>query len=140
MNIIHRPICWEDQRGSIRDVFAAGAPDCVTLIASKKGAVRGNHYHRESSQYAFVVSGRMTAFVQSKTGEIEKREMGPGDMVLHEPNEPHAYLALEDTVFLAFASGIRKGSDYEKDTHRVPPLFDPDVELAADELARETDR
>jgi quercetin dioxygenase-like cupin family protein len=135
VSIIHRPINWEDQRGVIRDIFPTGSPESVTLITSARGAVRGNHYHKISSQYAFVVSGRMLAFSRSEgdIGDVARHEMGPGDMILHRPGEAHAYLAIEDTIFLAFADGLRRGGDYEKDTYRVPPLFDPEAELAGAE-------
>lgn len=130
MSIIHRGVNWEDDRGTIRDVFPSESPESVTLITSVRGAVRGNHYHAISSQYAFVVSGRMLAFARPDGhGAIARHELGPGDMVFHRPGEHHAYLALEDTIFLAFADGIRMGCDYEKDTYRVPAMFDPIAEF-----------
>jgi quercetin dioxygenase-like cupin family protein len=132
VSIIHRPINWEDERGVIRDIFPTGSPESVTLITNARGAVRGNHYHRISSQYAFVVSGRMLAFTRSESdlGDVTRHEMSPGDMILHRPGESHAYLALENTIFIVFAEGVRKGVDYERDTHRVEPLFDPIAELS----------
>lgn len=131
MRIIRRPINWEDARGTIRDVFPSESPESVTLITSVRGAVRGNHYHAVSSQYAFVVCGRMLSFTRPDgCGEIARHELGPGDMVFHRPGDHHAYLALEDTIFLAFAEGIRMGLDYEKDTYRVPAMFDPIAEFA----------
>ena len=30
--------------------------DAVTLIKSKKGAVRGNHYHKETTQFSYILS------------------------------------------------------------------------------------
>lgn len=131
MNITHLPTNFEDARGAIRDIFATGSPDCVTVITTKAGAVRGNHYHKVSIQHAYVVSGRMVVFSRdpNQVGRVDRYEMVPGDLVLHAPMEEHAYLALEDTVFLAFAEGLRKGEDYEKDTYRVEPLFDPDEEM-----------
>ena len=125
MNITHRPINFEDSRGSICDIFATGAPDCVTVITTKAGAVRGNHFHQLSTQHAYVVSGRMFVYCRKPHHtNVERYEMEAGDIVIHEAMEEHAYLASEDTVFLAFASGLRKGEDYEKDTYRVPSLID----------------
>jgi quercetin dioxygenase-like cupin family protein len=126
MTVEHLPVNFEDARGTIRDIFAHSPKDTCTIIVSKKGAVRGNHYHRESTQYTYVVSGQLTMLSQ-KVGEtaIEKHVLQPGDLMTHGPNEAHALIADEDTVFLAFADGLRGGEDYEKDTIRLEtPLQD----------------
>ncbi|MFH1077814.1 MAG: cupin domain-containing protein [Patescibacteria group bacterium] len=126
MIFTHLPINFEDGRGSIRDIFAREPKDTCTIIVSKKGAVRGNHYHKQSTQYTYVVSGQLTMLSQ-KVGEtaIEKHVLREGDMMTHGPNEAHAMTADEDTTFLAFADGLRGGEDYEKDTFRLDvPLQD----------------
>ena len=33
-----------------------------TIITSKKGAVRGNHFHKESTQYTFIVKGKFRLY------------------------------------------------------------------------------
>ena len=126
MKFEHKPINFADGRGAIRDIFASAAPECVTLITSNPGAVRGNHLHKRSTQHAFVVSGTMTAFsrIGGDDAPVTRIELIAGDIVTHEPGEAHAYFATEPTVFLAFAEGLRKGEDYEKDTFRVPSLVD----------------
>jgi quercetin dioxygenase-like cupin family protein len=126
MNIEHRPINFEDARGTIRDIFVRNPKDTCTIITSKKGAVRGNHVHKLSTQYTYVVSGQLTMLSQ-KPGEtnVERHILKPGDLMIHDPNEAHAMTADEDTTFLAFADGLRGGEDYEKDTFRLDvPLQD----------------
>jgi len=120
MKLENRPIYFEDARGSIRDIFVNSPKDTCTIIVSKKGAVRGNHYHKVSTQYTYIVSGQLTMLSQ-KVGEteIEKHIMHEGDLMTHEPNEAHTLIADEDTVFLAFADGLRGGENYEKDTFRL---------------------
>src|SRR3989344_8201222 len=120
MHIEHREINFQDDRGTITDIFKNDAKDDVTVIFSKKGAVRGNHYHKVSTQYTYVVSGQLTMLSQI-VGEtkIEKHVLRPGDIMTHGPNEAHALIADEDTVFLAFADGVRGGDDYERDTYRL---------------------
>jgi len=126
MHIEHREINFQDDRGTITDIFKNGAKDHVTVIFSKKGAVRGNHYHEVSTQYTYVVSGQLT-MLSRKVGEakIEKHVLKAGDIMTHGPNEAHTLIADEDTIFLAFADGLRGGEDYEKDTYRLEvPLQD----------------
>lgn len=140
MKLVHMPINFHDDRGIIRDIFPTGSPDCVTLITSAPRSVRGNHLHKLSTQSAFVVSGTMIAFTRSPiTGQVDKLRLLAGDMVVHEPNEEHAYLAIDHVVFLAFAEGLRKGEDYEKDTYRVAPLFDPEREYTIESNQAEVD-
>ncbi|MFA5935784.1 MAG: cupin domain-containing protein [Patescibacteria group bacterium] len=126
MKFEHLSVNFEDDRGSIRDIFAHDPKDSCTVVVSKKGAVRGNHYHKLSTQYTYVVSGQLTMLSQN-VGEttIEKHVLRPGDMMTHGPNEAHTLIADEDTVFLAFADGLRGGEEYEKDTFRLEvPLQD----------------
>lgn len=120
MEIIHKKINFEDKRGTITDIFTNDCKNHATIIFSKKGAVRGNHYHKESTQYTFVVSGQLTILSQ-KVGEkkIEKCVLKPNDLIVHSPGETHALIADKDTFFLAFADGVRGGANYEKDTYRL---------------------
>ena len=134
MRIEHRDINFQDDRGAITDIFTDGSKDYVTLITSNKGAIRGNHYHKQSIQYTFVVSGQLTMLSQ-KVGEREimKHVLGPNDLMIHEPNEAHTLIADEDTVFLAFADGLRGGKDYEKDTFRLDVPLQVQFEQQASE-------
>lgn len=120
MIVEHRPINFEDARGSIRDIFVNNPKNTCTIIVSKKGAVRGNHYHKLSTQYTYIVSGQLTMLSQ-KVGEttVEKHILREGDIMIHAPNEAHTLVADEDTIFLAFVDGLRGGEDYEKDTYRL---------------------
>lgn len=120
MKLDHKPVNFQDDRGTIRDIFVHDPKDTCTIIFSKKGAVRGNHYHKLSVQYTYVVSGQLTMLSQ-KVGEqkVEKHILREGDLMTHDPMEAHAMTADEDTLFLAFADGLRGGEDYEKDTIRL---------------------
>ena len=48
---------FEDNRGIITDIIVKERIDYVTIITNKKGAVRGNHYHKETIQYLYVLEG-----------------------------------------------------------------------------------
>lgn len=122
MKFEHKPVNFEDDRGTIRDIFPREPKDTCTIITSKKGAVRGNHYHKESTQYTYVVSGQLSMYhkdLNNPNAKVEKTIMREGDLMTHGHNEAHALVADEDTVFLAFADGLRGGEDYEKDTYRL---------------------
>lgn len=126
METWNKAVNFEDGRGAIRDIITHTPLEHVTIITSKAGAVRGNHYHKESTQYDYVVSGKMRILSQTGDGPVLAVEALPGTLVKHEPGESHSLIALEDSVFLSLTEGTRGGTDYEKDTYRLEtPLPDP---------------
>ncbi len=119
MQIENKPIIFEDQRGSIRDILIGKEIDAVTILTCKKGSVRGNHFHKQSVQYGYVVSGSFVCATQIGDNPVEIKELKAGDLIAHPLNEKHAFKALEDSVFLALTKGPRQGTSYEKDTFRL---------------------
>jgi dTDP-4-dehydrorhamnose 3,5-epimerase-like enzyme len=118
----HKSVSFSDERGDIVDIFVSRPFEHGVLIRSKKGAVRGNHYHQESLQCDLVITGRMAVFSRkSGSEEIEERVVGPNDWTEWEKGEAHEFVALDDeVVFMSFVSGVRGGDSYERDTHRLP--------------------
>ena len=47
--------------------------DFVTIISNKKGAVRGNHYHKETVQYLYVLEGSVLVASQFEGQELKKQ-------------------------------------------------------------------
>ncbi len=127
MKIEHKKMNFEDGRGTIMDIVQDVPFEHATTIFTKKGGVRGNHYHKESVQYLFVASGRLrTVSRNMTTGSTEEAVLAQYDLVVHEPMEAHAYEALEDTVFLVLTRGPRGGTNYEEDTFRLEePIIAP---------------
>jgi quercetin dioxygenase-like cupin family protein len=87
--------------------------DSVTRIFTARNAVRGNHIHHQTTQWTYVVAGRLLFF----NGQEVFYAM-PDSIVETTPGKVHAWKAIEDTVCLAFARGPR-GVDYESDTERL---------------------
>ena len=109
---------FEDGRGVIQDLLY-GPVDCITEICTNKGAIRGNHYHSHTTQWTYVVSGRLRVR-HGKRGEgWVQRDYGTGALIEDEPGVAHAWKALEDTVVLVFTKGPRSGQDYESDVTRL---------------------
>jgi len=119
MKIIHKKSVFEDKRGRIIDILEKEIIEYVTLISSKKGSIRGNHYHKESMQYIFVLKGNLKLLTQMPRGKIETVLIKSGDLVFTPPMEKHTVIALEDSEFLVFTRGPRGGKNYEKDTYRL---------------------
>ena len=131
MKVLHKKINFQDERGTITDIFINDPKEHGTIIFSKKGAVRGNHYHKKSTQYTFIISGKLIMLSQ-KIGvkKIYRHILRPNDLMIHSPKEAHTLIADEDTIFLALAEGVRGGKNYEKDTFRLSdPLTDESCKL-----------
>ncbi len=107
----------EDERGIIQDLL--GPVDAVTQITSRPGAVRGNHVHQATEQWAYLVCGTMI-FARLEDDGVHTRDV-TAPAIVHEPaGIPHAWKSVTDTTVLVFTKGPRSGQAYESDTQRLP--------------------
>lgn len=117
---MHRIVCPTnhiDNRGSITDLIVETV-DAITRVSFVKGAKRGNHVHKMTTQWCLVLSGKIR--VSTIVNEILCTEIFlPGDLLVSLPNEPHAFEALEESEILVFTSGPRQSNDFHKDTYPV---------------------
>ena len=112
---------FRDSRGVIVDLvpdFMEEGINAITLISSVKGAVRGNHFHKKTHQWTYVVKGK-TRSIHVINGKTYDTTWEPGNLIGHAPGVPHAFEAIEDTEWLVFTKGPRAGDDYESDTFRL---------------------
>lgn len=119
MKVIKIKRAFKDERGEITDILENELIDSVTIIFSKKLAVRGNHYHKKSIQYAFVLRGRLKLLTQMPDERVKTKIIKSGNLVYTPPMERHTLVALEDSEILVLTRGPRGGKSYEKDTYRL---------------------
>ena len=124
---------FTDDRGEIRDLLRDANLDSVTYLFTKKGAVRGNHYHPRTWQWTYVMSGRLRVVTSEvmrngvpsgrssdmTAGVQQSAEAPAATFLIDPPNQAHAWEALEDTAVLVFTQGPRSGLGYESDTIRL---------------------
>lgn len=126
MILERRNPAFADKRGEITDIVENVPFDSLTLITCNKGAVRANHFHKETVQYTYLLSGSCRYVSQQPGAPMEEAIVAKGDLVVSPPLESHAFEALEDSVLLAFCKGPRAGTQYETDTFRLSePLIRP---------------
>lgn len=116
---------FADDRGTITDIFYSANMNHGCIITNQPGAVRGNHYHKLTTQYTYILSGRLTYYSKSIGGDqpTDVFTAVAGDMIISEPLEIHAMKSGTDgCTFIAFAEGPRGGADYESDTYRVEDI------------------
>ena len=108
-----------DDRGLIKDILVKEPVDAITVIESKAGVVRGNHYHKETVQWVYLHSGKIKSLTQNKGEKVLATILNPGHLLRTDVNESHALEALEDSIFYVLTCGPRSGRDYESDTFRL---------------------
>jgi dTDP-4-dehydrorhamnose 3,5-epimerase-like enzyme len=119
-------VFFEDERGTIKDILPNETIDSITVIESKSGAVRGNHFHKDTIQWVYVASGRLQSLTQKEGEPVVDQALGRGDLLKTDPMEKHSITVLEDAEFYVFTRGPRSGKSYEEDTYRLDtPLQSP---------------
>ena len=111
-----------DERGSIWDLLMNEQIDHVGMLISKKGSIRGKHYHKVQKQYTLVLKGKIRIVTKNVTkadSKIESLDINEMEMVLFPPFYYHSLEALEDSKCLIFTSKSRIGNSYEEDTIRI---------------------
>ncbi len=119
MDVISIKTAFSDARGEIIDLLENENVNAVTIVTFRKGAVRGNHYHNHTTQWNYVVSGRIRLVCQIPGQQKREMELRPGDFVATVPEERHALQGLEDSTVMVFTKGPRGGKEYESDTYRL---------------------
>ena len=109
----------EDDRGRIFDLILDEEIGAIGHVTFTPGAIRGNHIHKKTTQWNYIVSGRLVASVVEASGNSHELVLGPGDLLKVGPGEAHAFRAEADTHMMVFTMGPRAGKEYESDTYRL---------------------
>ena len=109
-----------DDRGVIQSLVNFPMKN-LSLISSKKGAVRSNHYHLTDWHYMYVLSGSFDYYFRptNSEGELQCVRVKAGEMIFTPPMEDHATVFLEDCDLLAMSRNPRDQEAYEADVRRV---------------------
>jgi len=119
-----------DERGSIQSLVNFPMKN-ISLISSKKGVVRSNHYHVTDWHYMYILSGSFDYYYRqtNSTDELKVIHVKAGEMVFTPPMEDHATVFLEDTELLAMSRNPRDQEAYEEDVRRVTLIEPNSIEV-----------
>lgn len=114
-----------DFRGAIQCLVNLPTQN-VSMITSRKGTVRSNHYHKTDWHYMYVLSGRFDYYYRPAGSSEPPKQLlfSKGSMVFTPPLEEHATVFLEDTELIVMSKNPRDQKAYESDVVRVE-LVDP---------------
>ena len=123
-NIFDKKI-FKDNRGLIADIIYNKSVNHIAYITTKKNGIRGNHYHKKTVQYSFILEGKINYYSKfKKNKKVKIIALKKGDLIKSKINEIHAFKTISDkSIMLAITAGIRGGKDYEKDTFRVDSII-----------------
>jgi dTDP-4-dehydrorhamnose 3,5-epimerase-like enzyme len=94
-----------DGRGVFREILAGFPAGTVVCGQMRAGAVMGNHYHRRTRVFFYLLGGRAgIRTVDVATGATDKFLLGENQGVFLEPGESHAIRFLVDSDFLMLKS------------------------------------
>ena len=119
MKLMPLTVNFRDERGTITDLIEAEEINAVTLVTFVKGAIRGNHFHKHTVQYNYLLRGSIELITQTADGQRQSAVLGRGSLAVVGEMEQHALRALDDSELLVFTRGPRGGKEYETDTYRL---------------------
>lgn len=116
-----------DARGSIQSIVNFPMKN-LSIISSRKGAVRSNHYHVTDWHYMYVMKGSFDYYYRptGSGGPPAVTRVVEGEMIFTPPMEDHATVFLDDTEMLVVSRNPRDQESYESDVRRVI-LVDPET-------------
>jgi len=119
MKKIKTKINHKDNRGIIKDLLEKKKINAITFITQKKGKIRGNHFHKKTTQWNYLIKGKIKIYAKKKNRSVKKIILSKGDLVVTSSKESHAIKAIQHSEYLVFTQGPRGGKEYENDTFRL---------------------
>jgi dTDP-4-dehydrorhamnose 3,5-epimerase len=117
MKIEHIKPDFVDSRGAITDLLVKSGIG-ITYIFTEKGAVRGNHYHKKTVQYEYILNGELMYYCRKgEKGKISSARVSAGDLVCINPREVHTFKSITDSEILSF-NFLGEGNSLKKDTYK----------------------
>lgn len=111
---------FSDKRGDIFDILEDKVNHIGMVTFAKKGVIRGNHYHKKSTQFTYVLSGKIKMTTTNLKGNEKKVFIMQKDSFAKiPPSTIHIYESLSKAEILDMTTESRKGTGYEKDTIRI---------------------
>jgi len=117
---------FEDDRGYILPLINFPMKN-LSMIFSKKGALRSNHSHHEDWHYMYTIYGSFDYYYRphGTDKEIKMEKFVAGEMVFTPPKEDHACIFTEDALLVVASRNPRDQETYESDVVRIE-LIDPE--------------
>ncbi|MBI2667491.1 WxcM-like domain-containing protein [Candidatus Woesearchaeota archaeon] len=117
MKIIKQKIIILDKRGILKEIAKNFTWKQLNYSITKKGSVRGNHYHKHTSELHFIVKGKLELYIKNlKTNKEYNYLFKKGSCFIIEPYEFHIlkYLTYVELIVLLSEEFNLKNPDIYK--------------------------
>lgn len=113
----------EDKRGIFVEAINSRAWKSIIWGAMKKGAVMGNHYHKKTTVFFYLVSGSAEVnIIDVMTKKTEYVQITQNEGIILPPNHSHAIIFTKDSSFI-----MGKSHTYQKENPDTYPLVVPEA-------------
>lgn len=94
----------QDDRGKLVGIINEGDWKESNYITSIKGTVRGNHYHKETTELFFIITGEIKVSLECVSDRSNKQEFiaKAGDIFKILPGSLHTFEVIEDSAWINF--------------------------------------
>lgn len=109
---------YQDDRGEIIGIFQGSHWEEINYIYSKKGTIRGNHYHKATFEGFYIIDGIINVSLKDlKSGKIIKFKVEKGDFFTISPCFLHEFEIIIDSSWINMLSKPLNGD--EMDIYRI---------------------
>lgn len=108
---------FRDDRGCLVQLVHNGYTQ-VNVITTKKGALRGNHYHKQCQEAFYIVTGSVDVTL-SKDNRKETVHFQSGDFFVIPPFTVHSMSYPEECIMIALYDKSVELTNGEKDIYPV---------------------
>jgi dTDP-4-dehydrorhamnose reductase len=117
-NLVAPYFYFVDERGKLVGLFQGQRWEEVNYVESAKGCVRGNHYHKETTEGFFVIDGKIKVTLVGITKDFERTFVAKkGDIMVINPNTIHSFEMIKDSKWINMLS--KPLGDNAKDIHNL---------------------
>ena len=75
MKKINTKINYKDKRGVIIDLLQKEKINAITYITQNRGKVRGNHFHKKTVQWNYLIKGKIMIVTKKKKWKGKKNDI-----------------------------------------------------------------
>ena len=105
MKILETNVVISDSRGALEEIARTGLWQQLNRVRTNQGNVRGNHYHKSTSELHYILSGELKLHIRDlKANEETDYQFGEGDCFVVEPYEFHTLEHLTDVDYIVLFS------------------------------------
>jgi dTDP-4-dehydrorhamnose 3,5-epimerase-like enzyme len=105
----------KDFRGTLVQLIHSGYQQ-VNVLTSRKGVIRGNHYHKKSVEAFYIIQGSVDV-IFGRENESAEKHFESGAFFQIYPNVQHTMRFPEDCVMLQLYDRHIESSNGEKDIY-----------------------